>query len=242
MNGHKPVIGITATTLFAEGFDSVYLHYSYVESIRKAGGVPIVLPTGSTEEARSWVNLCDGILLSGGEDLNPFYFGEEPHPKLGRVQAERDETELDIILYASRQKKPILGLCRGIQVLNAAFGGTIIQDIESEVPGCIKHTQLAARKTATHSITIEKSSLLYEIAGEERLLVNSFHHQAVGRVADKLKVTSVSSDGVIESVEAKHPSEGWMLAVQWHPEEMIGESPVMQQLFTEFIKAASKNN
>ncbi|MBM7693073.1 putative glutamine amidotransferase [Peribacillus deserti] len=241
MNTRKPIIGITATTLDISGFDSVYLHYSYAESVIRAGGVPIVIPIGNEELAKEWVLMCDGILLSGGEDMDPFHFGAEPHPKLGKVTQERDQIELDLIHYARSEQLPIFGICRGIQVLNVALGGDLIQDIESEKPEYIKHTQIAARAAATHSITIERESLLHQITGKDELRVNSFHHQAVGKVAPSLKTSAVSKDGIIEAVEAAEPGLGWMLAVQWHPEDMTGVNQEMNQLFTEFINVCKLN-
>ncbi|PLT28573.1 gamma-glutamyl-gamma-aminobutyrate hydrolase family protein [Peribacillus deserti] len=240
MSNKKPIIGITATTMFTSGFDSVYLHYSYVDSVIRAGGIPVVLPIGNKELAQEWVSLCDGILLSGGEDIDPYHFGAEPHPRLGRVVPERDQTELDLIEYARKKKLPIFGICRGIQVLNVALGGNLIQDIESERMEYIKHAQQAARAASSHTIAIEQDSLLGRISGKDSIRVNSFHHQAIGDVASSLKIGAVSKDGIIEAVEAADPDGGWMLAVQWHPEDMAAGDEIMHQLFVSFIEACSE--
>ncbi|WP_409291918.1 gamma-glutamyl-gamma-aminobutyrate hydrolase family protein [Peribacillus sp. SCS-37] len=240
MNTNKPIIGISATTMNISGFDSIYLHYSYAESIMAAGGIPVVLPSGPAGLTEGMVELCDGICLSGGEDVDPYYFGAEPHPKLGKVVPDRDEAELGMIRHARLRGIPIFGICRGIQVLNIALGGTIIQDIESERPKSIKHTQLAPRGSASHSISIDRNSRLFRAAGRDVIRVNSFHHQAIEKIADELVVTASATDGIIEAVESRDFSKGWMSAVQWHPEDMAKTDEVMNALFAEFVSECIK--
>ncbi|UZJ77701.1 gamma-glutamyl-gamma-aminobutyrate hydrolase family protein [Fictibacillus sp. KU28468] len=236
MENQKPVIGITCSTKDIGGQETAYLHYSYATSVMKAGGVPVILPMGDKETVKEWAALCDGILLSGGEDMDPQQIGAEPHPNLGKVIPERDETEINLINYAQNNNIPIFAICRGIQVLNGALGGTLVQDLNEEREDVIKHYQDGARSAATHSISVEKGTLLSEILGTEDISVNSFHHGAVDEVAPGLKAAAYASDGVIEALESTDLEKSWMLAVQWHPEDMTEVSDEMHQLFVHFVQ------
>ncbi|WP_409290380.1 gamma-glutamyl-gamma-aminobutyrate hydrolase family protein [Peribacillus sp. SCS-37] len=241
MSNHKPVIGITCSNFDFNGQNSSVLHYSYAKSVMKAGGVPVILPPADEETAREWADICDGILLSGGEDIDPQLFGEQPHPKLGRIIPERDDTEMAMLPLLREQKKPIFAICRGIQVLNAGLGGTVIQDIESDDRSVMKHHQDAStRAAATHSVTVERGSLLHDIVGKEELQVNSFHHQAVRDEAPGLKVSASAQDGIVEALESEDKEGGWMLAVQWHPEDMTETSDDMLALFKAFVDACRR--
>ncbi|WP_142383771.1 gamma-glutamyl-gamma-aminobutyrate hydrolase family protein, partial [Peribacillus deserti] len=193
---------------------------------------------GNKEITEKMFSICDGILLSGGEDINPQLFGAEPHPKLGKIIPERDSMEVSIIEFARNKNIPIFAICRGIQILNAALGGTNIQDVESEKENCLKHFQAtSSRGDATHLITVEKGSKLNKITGKVELNVNSFHHQAVNEVAPILKPIAVAKDGVIEAVESNDDENHWILGVQWHPEDMTKTDKDMKLLFKAFIGA-----
>ncbi|KOS62793.1 gamma-glutamyl-gamma-aminobutyrate hydrolase family protein [Lysinibacillus agricola] len=232
----KPVIGITA---FVEDDLSSRLNEAYSKSVIEAGGIPLIIPLGVEEDVVQILSLTDGLLLSGGYDVHPFLFGAEPTPKLGKVHPERDSVELALIEAAYIRKMPIFGICRGIQMLNVALGGTLYQDMESEYHSSklIKHLQQAARGVATHYVSLTPDTLLRTIIEEEKIAVNSFHHQAVNVVAEKLKVAAKSSDGIVEAVV--HEDLPFCLAVQWHPEEqaMAGDE-VSKKLFTAFVKAS----
>jgi len=232
----KPVIGITSSSVKYAGHQSAMLPISYCDSVIKAGGIPVIIAVSKEEMAAQWINACDGIILSGGEDMDPYTYHEEPHPKLKKTIVERDQFEIGLVLEARKQKLPILAICRGVHVLNVALGGTIMQDIESMVPNCIQHTQKATSKTPSHSVKINENSLLFSILGSHEARVNSFHHQAVDKVAPLIKTTGLANDGIVEAVEAIQKDGGWMLGVQWHPEEM-GTDYHMDSLFTEFINA-----
>ncbi|MGG1575761.1 gamma-glutamyl-gamma-aminobutyrate hydrolase family protein [Fictibacillus sp. NRS-1165] len=236
MENQKPVIGITCSTKDLGGHETAYLHYSYATSVMNAGAVPVILPMGDKETVKEWTALCDGLLLSGGEDMDPQKIGAEPHPNLGKVIPERDETEINLIHYAQEQNLPIFAICRGIQVLNGALGGTLIQDLNDEKEDVIKHYQDGARSAATHSIRVDKGTLLSEILGTEEISVNSFHHGAVDEVAPGLKAVACSSDRVIEALESTDREKSWMLAVQWHPEDMTAVSDEMHQMFVHFVQ------
>jgi len=234
----KPIIGITA---FAEDDLSSRLNAAYSKSIMEAGGVPLIIPIGVEEDVAQILSLTDGLLLSGGYDVHPFLFDAEPTPKLGKVHPERDAVELALIHAASIRKMLILGICRGLQILNVAFGGTVYQDIESEYHSkkLIKHVQQAARGVTTHYVNLSPDTLLKTIIEEEKIAVNSFHHQAINVVAEKLKVVAKSSDGIVEAVV--HDDLPFCLAVQWHPEELaIAGDEVSKKLFAAFVKASLK--
>lgn len=234
----KPIIGITA---FAEDDLSSRLNAAYSKSIIEAGGVPLIIPLGIEEDVTQILSLTDGLLLSGGHDVHPFLFSAEPTPKLGKIHPERDAVELSLIEAASIRKMPIFGICRGIQMLNVAFGGTLYQDIVSEYHSkkLIKHTQQAARGVVTHHVHLTSDTLLTMIIEEEKIAVNSFHHQAINVAAEKLKVAAKSSDGIVEAVV--HEDLPFCLAVQWHPEELaIAGDEASKKLFTAFVKASLK--
>jgi putative glutamine amidotransferase len=161
----------------------------------------------------------DGLVLTGGEDVAPEYFGEEPHPGLGTVNQVRDATEIALISAARRLRMPVLAICRGIQVLNVECGGSLLQDIRAQRPDALEHDgHNGGRDEARHPVEIEKDSILALATGATRLDVNSLHHQAVDRLGDGLRVTATAPDGIIEGVEST--DDWWVLAVQWHPEEM----------------------
>ena len=169
------------------------------------------------------MDAVDGLVLTGGEDVNPSRFGAQPHPLLKTVNDERDATEIALIHEAKRRRTPVLAICRGIQVLNVALGGTLIQDIRSECEGALDHDDGSPRKSRTHGLTLEPGSLAASALGTTSCSVNSLHHQAVKDVSPELSVTARSTDGIIEAVETKD-RDWWVLAVQWHPEEMT-DSP-----------------
>jgi len=163
-----------------------------------------------------------GLVLTGGEDVDPALYGEKRHEKVRSVNAARDATEAALIEAAKSRGKPVLAICRGIQILNVALGGTLVQDIPSHVDTPIAHDEDSPRDARSHEISVEPGSLIAKAVGTEHLTVNSFHHQSVKRVAAGMRVTARSRDGVIEGLEAT--DDWWVLAVQWHPEEMT-DSP-----------------
>jgi len=161
----------------------------------------------------------DGLVLTGGEDVDPEYFGEKAHPKLGTVNRARDATEIALISAARRLRMPVLAICRGIQVINVECGGSLIQDISAQRSGALSHDgHGGSRNQALHKVRIEKDSILALATGATEIEVNSLHHQAIDRLGDGLRVTAVAPDGIIEGIESS--DDWWVLAVQWHPEEM----------------------
>lgn len=223
----RPIIGITGN------YDSgkCTLLEGYYRSVLEAGGTPIVIPAFEDTDAMvSLLDHVDALILSGGGDINPLYLGEEPIRELSSINPARDNQELLLVRLAANRQIPILGICRGIQVMTAALGGKLYQDIYKEAGATLKHSQDTERHTATHSVRIASSSKLSKIFGATNLYVNSFHHQTVREAAPGFAVTAVSPDGLIEAVESIHGKS--MLGVQWHPECMIlGGDRTMIPLF-----------
>jgi putative glutamine amidotransferase len=235
---NKPVIGITTSYgKHNEMMKGVYVHHDYHRTVAACGAVPILIPNASVDTALSALELLDGLIVSGGEDVNPQSYGQDPHPKLGPTFTLRDEIEMALIHAALGRGMPLLAICRGAQILNVALGGTLVQDIPSELPHAIQHTQQNPRGEDAHFVTIQSGSKLHTIFGETKVRVNSLHHQAIHQIAETLHSVAVASDGVIEAVEyANHP---FALGIQWHPESMVAHgSAQMKHLFEAFAAAA----
>lgn len=228
-----PIIGITLD----QDDQKFFINHDYVGSIIQAGGIPLLIPFLSDPlMIQKMVDQCDGLLLSGGVDVDPMHYGEEPSSHLGRIIPERDEIELKVFKLFLQQNKPVLAICRGCQLMNVAFGGNLYQDIHSQINLAVNHNQNAPRGYATHTIEIKKESLLFHITGEEKIRVNSYHHQSVKNICSPLIASAVAVDGVVEAIEStSHP---FLLGVQWHPEGMafIRDKHAMQ-LFSAFVDA-----
>jgi putative glutamine amidotransferase len=240
-----PIIGITAT--LKEDVDTVAerplgrfvrTDLDYVEGVAGAGGAPVVLPpVGDERTAGAVIQSLDGLLLSGGSDLDPFYYGEERVPELGPTIPERDAFEMALVDLALSRGLPIFGICRGMQVLNVALGGTLYQDLPSQREGdVLKHRQATPKWQPTHEVEVEDGSYIAGVMGRDLVKVNSYHHQGIKGLAEGLVVTGRSSDGVIEVVEAEDLSQRWLLGVQWHAEAMRG--PQQERLFEAHVSAA----
>jgi putative glutamine amidotransferase len=212
-----------------------YLGRDYSEALEAAGAVPVHIPLiPKPDYISSVLEGLDGILLPGCDsDVDPALYGEEPHPKLGRVVPEKDETDLLVLAGAERLNLPVLAICYGVQALNVFRGGTLIQDIESQVPDCIKHEQGKPLGRHSHGIDIEKDSILYGLAGAETR-VNSHHHQAVKEAGRDLKVTARAKDGVIECIEDTREGK-FVLGVQWHPELSWETDELSGKIFKIFV-------
>lgn len=234
----KPLIGVTAN--FSEG--QLQLAPGYFRSVEAAGGIPVIIAPKRVPNANMSLLLdrIDGLLLSGGADINPILVGEDPVPALHGINTERDLFELTLTRLAYNRQIPMLGICRGIQVLAAALGGTIMQDIATSLPHTqlIKHSQDADRATATHFVEAVEGSRIAELLGK-RFAVNSFHHQAVGQCGPRFRITAQSADGVIEAIESTEMKS--IIGVQWHPECFIAEGDTcMMPLFQQFVNDASE--
>ncbi|MDD2503983.1 MAG: gamma-glutamyl-gamma-aminobutyrate hydrolase family protein [Clostridia bacterium] len=235
----KPIIGITCDYDWEAKIFK--LHSGYVEGISRAGGLPLIIPPISacavSESISNILSQIQALLLTGGQDVHPRYFGEEPHTAIGRVNPQRDELELPLCLAAVQAGMPVLGICRGIQLINVALGGDIYQDLKTQFEGrdLICHSQSAPTWTEFHKISIHEGSRLHHIFGVNQVYTNSFHHQAVRTLAPGLEFAASAADGVIEAVESK--SHSFLVGVQWHPERMLEDSHMLG-LFKAFVEAA----
>lgn len=219
--------------------DRFYLSRHYSEAVEAAGGAPIHL---SLIPKRDYIDAVveglDGILLPGSDsDVDPLRYGQQPHPALGSVHTIKDETDLLIIDAAERKGIPLLAICFGMQILNVSRGGTLIQDIRSQLPEAIKHEQGAPRDRLSHSVKVTPGSKLAEILGGDYLIVNSHHHQAIDALGADLVATAGSTDGVVEAIEDPRPDR-FVMAVQWHPELGWQHDQFSQRLFGAFVTHA----
>lgn len=217
----------------------VSVNHSYVLSVLGSGGLPLILPPADSDETvTAMVEKVDGLLVTGGNDLRPQLYGEEPGWGQGSFSPERDHLDMVSIRAAQEQGKPILGICRGIQSINVCFGGTLYQDIRREKTCTVNHYQESESSCPSHTVEISKDSILYPILGQS-VMTNSFHHQAVKRVADGFRVGAVAKDGMVEEIENSRGP--FLLGIQWHPELMASSGdPAMQKVFNLFVNACGK--
>ncbi|HKR66457.1 MAG TPA: gamma-glutamyl-gamma-aminobutyrate hydrolase family protein [Thermoanaerobaculia bacterium] len=232
----KPIIGIGSDVQHVEGKrDRAFAYTTYIESLRRAGAVPVLIPP-QPENAAEIVAGLDGILLAGGDDCDPMVYGEEPLPSIEPMDPRRQSNDLTLARVARERGIPTLGICLGLQVMNVAAGGTLVQDIDSQLETEIQHASIPEDR-ARHDVMIEKGTKLADIVPAVELNVNSSHHQAIKKVADGLRVTAHAPDGIVEGLEdPRHP---FYLGVQWHPEDMSGEGSA-SSLFAAFVEAARK--
>ena len=236
------LVALTSTTKEIGGMMRVRLNEAYVLAVRAAGLTPLILPPLDPAEIEPVLDAVGGVILTGGEDVDPKEYGADAGPKTDAPHRERDKYELALVRLAHERRIPTLAICRGIQVVNVALGGTLVQDIASECPSPIDHDQSKERKTRVHDVSVERRSRLADAIGDERITVNSSHHQAVARVGDGLRVTARSPDGIVEGAEWE-ADDWWMLAVQWHPEELT-ETPEdwdrkLFESFAEVVRSSS---
>ena len=235
----KPIIGIPCAMQEPQdelGLGASAVPQSYLIALEAVGAVPLLIPiTGQQYTLEGLYPHLDGLLLAGGVDLDPGLYDETPHPKLGKVDAQRDWVELTLTRWALEDGLPILGICRGIQTLNVACGGTLWQDIDAQVPEAEPHTFYPGHpyNLLAHDVHLENDSRLAEALGSLVVKVNSLHHQAVKKVGAGLKVSGRAPDGLIEALEGN--GKAWVAAVQWHPEWLLEDDPRMKQLFGTFV-------
>lgn len=246
----RPIIGVTTQTLQAiDGIpsglpQSDVMNQRYYIAVALAGGAPILIPLldDEPEALRAVYDACDGVLIPGGVDVDPKHFNEEPHPKLGRIDGARDRVEMHVTRWAVEDQKPLLGLCRGLQVINVTLGGTLYQDLEAQYPDAIKHDYFPTygydRDHLAHEVTLAKGSRLRHLMELERISVNSMHHQGIKTLAPSLVASATAPDGLIEAVESTN--DHFLVGVQWHPEVFEMTDPHTRHVFREFISASWK--
>lgn len=224
----KPIIGITPSYSYEE--NTYQIRGTYVDAIKEAGGIPILLYPDD-----GFPDFVHGILFSGGGDIDPLLFGEEPIKDNGEISPLRDSFELPLCWEGLKRNIPMLGVCRGMQVFCTVSGGGILQDIYSQTQSTLKHMQNAPRFYGTHTIEVTEGTRLFSLLGKKSLPVNSFHHQAISSAGEGFRVCARSKDGLIEAIE--HTKNSFILGVQWHPEAM--NEPEQKSIFHGFIKAAA---
>lgn len=242
----KPLIGVTTAvrSVGPSGITVCTAYTAIIESVERAGALPVMIPSDVSDETlRGIYARLDGVLLPGGGDIDPKYFNETPHPKNDQPDAQRDNAEVKLVQWAMQDDLPLFGICRGHQVINVAMGGTLIQDIPSELESddLQEHTLPVGspRSYRGHDITLTNdSSRLAAIVGAINLPVNSIHHQAVKEVAPGFVVTAHSPDGIVEAIEM--PGKRFALSVQWHPEDLAADDGSMQALFDAFVAACAE--
>jgi putative glutamine amidotransferase len=230
----RPVVGITLGDGDEPGIHA--MREDYIRSVEQAEALPLVLPPVCPGDAPALLDRVDGVLLSGGADVDPALYGQAPHPRLGRVNRRRDDFELALVREALRRDVPILAICRGHQVLNVATGGTLVQDVPSLVEGEVEHDGPGPRWRRAHRVEVTSPSRLREILGQDAVSVNSIHHQAVDRIGEDLVVSArCPEDGVVEGLE--RPRSRFVVAVQWHPESFWNRPDSFQRLFDAHAEA-----
>ena len=235
----KPIIGVPCyqDMLPPTQRPRYWLYQTYIKALEAAGAIPVLIPLLNSETVAALADRLDGILLSGGDDVNPARYDQPRHSKTEHPDDLRDQVEIEIAQRAVQTHKPLLAICRGMQVLNVALGGTLVQHIPDQVGNALRHEydydDYHKRHIVTHTVDVRPDSRLASIVGNGKLAVNSFHHQALDRIAESFVPVAVASDGVVEAVEI--PGDHFVLAVQWHPEDMFHDDEKMLALFKAFV-------
>lgn len=235
----KPIIGITSNTaspIENKGLDIEisYSPHGFTEGITDAGAIPLIIPLTDPEFAKEYVSRIDALILTGGQDVNPLTYGQEPGLKLQNTNIKRDEFEVELVKAAIEQRKPLLGVCRGMQIYNVALGGTLYQDLSDYKNLSVQHVQQTIAYKYSHTVDLESDSWLASILGEE-IVVNSYHHQAVDQLTDQLRPVGYAKDGVLEAAQQVDPNLPHFL-IQWHPEWMYTVDDKSEIIFREFVK------
>ena len=239
----KPIIGIVGTVIMETtspviGFLYDHVRNNYAKAIIAGGGIPVYLPVSQdTGVIQYYLSLCDGLLVPGGLDINPLYYGEDPLPLLELTIPQMDQFQIQLIQEAFKQKKVMLGICRGHQIMAVALGGTLYQDVSYAVTFPLQHFQQTQLNEISHVVKLTPNSRLSALFGSE-VFVNSGHHQVVKGVPPQFLVTAVATDGVIEAIE--YTKDCFILGVQWHPEMMLEGESNMIPLFKQLIQEAAK--
>jgi putative glutamine amidotransferase len=236
MTMNKPIIGIGADVSITPGKrDQAFAYTTYTEALRKSGAIPLVIPP-QPENVEEIITGLDGLVLAGGFDCDPTLYGEEPHPSLKTMDCRRQENDLALAKAARDRGIPTLGICLGLQMMNIAAGGSLVQDIDSQIDTNIQHASEPENRVR-HDVLIEHGTQLGGILGDREMNVNSSHHQAIRKLGDGLRVTARAPDGIIEGLEDPH--RDFYLGVQWHPEDMPGEQSATK-LFAALVEAARR--
>lgn len=239
----KPIIGIT-TNICTEnigchtGTERVYMTNDYVKAIERAGAIPMLLPPIQNEDdINSQINVCDGFIIAGGDDVNPILYNEEPKEKLGEFNSTVDEYQIKLLKKIIDLDKPVLGVCRGLQLINIVLGGNLYQDLSYREEESFKHCQIAIRYQPSHKVNFKEGSIFENLFGKSAF-VNSFHHQSLNKLGNDVEVLAFSNDNIVEAVQVKNKK--FVLGVQWHPEMMMVKDDYMIGIFKELINKSLK--
>ena len=236
-----PFVLVSATTEIIRGVVRVRVNEAYTNALAAAGLIPVVLPPMDASLAAAALDDVAGLVLTGGEDLDPRLFGEDPRPETGQPHPRRDAYELALARTACALRIPTLAICRGIQVMNVALGGTLVQDIPSQRPSTIDHDPPGKRADRVHRVDVAAGSRLAQALGSTLVFTNSSHHQSVDRAAGDLRPTAKTKDDIVEGAESIDPA-WWMLGVQWHPEELTATAEDWdRRLFAAFAEAVRES-
>ena len=230
----KPLIGLIP--LVDDRLESLWMLPGYMDGVAQAGGIPVMLPlTEDPSDLEQLCAACDGFLLTGGHDVSPSVYGEEKLPVCGDCSEARDRMERLVLEFALRDDKPVLGICRGHQLLNALLGGTLYQDLPTQHPSAVEHHQQPPYDAPIHSVSILPGTPLHELLGRDALPVNSYHHQAVKALSPRLKPMAVADDGLVEAVYL--PGKRFVWGVQWHPEFAFRSDAASAAILSAFVRA-----
>ena len=241
---NKPIIGISGSVIIDDGgmfpgYRRSYVNEDYVDSVVQNGGIPYIIPFNEDEEVvKEQLLNVQGLILSGGHDVDPHNYGEELEQKIGDVWPERDIFDMRLLKFAEENNIPVLGICRGMQIINVAHGGNLYQDLSYRKEKTLKHSQNQTPTLVTHTVKADPNSKIANILGKDEFLTNSFHHQLVKEVAPDFTVAAKCVDGVVEAIENKDAS---VIGVQWHPEMLHRVVPFQNNLFKHIINNAKKN-
>ena len=235
----KPVIGLCFAEALTTAPGKLYVNMAYIRALVDAGATPLPIPvTDDPARAAEYIDLIDGLLIPGGQDMVPALYGEDPLPQVTYMLESQDLMEMELLRLAEKKGIPVFGICRGLQLMNVTFGGGMIQDIYAEKRATISHKQdIHIRSQATHSAKLLEGSLMEELLGKEPLGVNSYHHQAIDPVAPGFVASAVAADGIVEAIEKREKN---IFAVQWHPEEMYRRYPRFANLFRHLVETAAE--
>ncbi len=233
----KPVIGIACGQEWLGSRQTLYVHKPYTDAIVTAGGVPVLLPIAEVE-AEALLNVVNGLLFPGGIDVDPRFYNEEPIARLGQVDLDWDANDIKLCTKALYNDMPVLGICRGHQLINVAAGGTLYQDIYTEPKTTLKHGQEANFYNPTHKVNVKRDTLLFNLFKKDELWINSSHHQAVKDIAPGFVASAIASDSIIEAIESK--KHNFVLGLQWHPEWLSIKDKEMLKPFIGLVEAAKE--
>lgn len=232
----KPIIGLTSQYNQLVDKKMIEINSTYVNAVEKAGAIPVIIPIlKNLDHIERYINLIDGLIITGGVDISPLRYGENPLKDTDVICAERDKMELNLLELGIKKSIPVMGICRGLQLINIAFGGTLYQDIPSQISTAHGHVSLSTMRSGYHEIHLVEDGYLYDIFKKDKIVVNSLHHQSIKEIGKNLKVVAKSEDGIIEAIESTDDKK--IYGVQFHPEALVDNHEEFIEVFKYFINS-----